>query len=140
MTDPVKHYPLGGASRETHPGDQLDCEPCRAALLAAFREPADSDYPPMNAPVPPYKDGGLPHLFPGPEHTRTVDLSAHQVESFVEPYPDRPGGLWSAVCSCGWSKAGPYARDGAGEIVADRLAGAWADRHRKNPLEGDEDE
>jgi hypothetical protein len=120
MPDLTKHWAWNGPKGQTHPGDPLDCEPCRAALLAAFREPADSRYAPMNKP-----------LLPEQAHSTTAD---------VYPHPDRPGGLWQSSCSCGWSREGLYARDGAGEIVAARLAETWASHHLNHPLEGTEDQ
>lgn len=141
MADLIEHSPLNGPVDVVHPGDQIDCEPCRAALLAAFRPSPDQvTEEEIIQRLPPYRHGGQPHLTVPPEHTRTVDLGAHPVQYYVEPYPDRPGGLWSAACPCGWSKAGPYARDGAGQIVAQRLAETWAARHKSNPLEEGEDE
>lgn len=121
MPDLIKHWAWNGPKGTVHTGDPLDCEPCRAALLTAFLEPADSDYQPMNQPVVPELE------------------QAHSTSAGVRPFPDQPGGLWEVICSCGWSKAGPYARDGAGEIVAQRLAETWAAQHRDHPLEGTED-
>jgi len=60
----VHHTPFG-----LHDGDELDCGPCRAALLDAFR-PAPGETAPANAGPPPV----LPHLIVGEEHSRTVDM------------------------------------------------------------------
>lgn len=132
MADLIEHSPLGGPADAVHPGDQIDCEPCRAALLAAFREPADSDYPPLNSPVPPYKDGGLPHLFPPPPETPSW-TGEHVTWQRVDPFTDGPGGTWAVGCECGWGESGGYARDGMGEQTARRLATLKAQRHREDP-------
>lgn len=122
----TEHLTSSGAR---HPGDEFDCSACRAGLLEAFREPGSVPLP-GTSPVP--------HTVLGPEHSRTVDLG-HAVTSRVVPHTDRPGGTWSAVCTCGWTKSGAYVRNGMGETTAARLARVWADQHRMNPLEGDED-
>lgn len=130
------------AHTHSYPADELDCETCRAGLLEAFRAPADADYRPMNQPVLPDMEPGVrPHLFPGPEHTRTVDMGPlldHPAQSSITPHEDAPGGVWRAWCPCGWSRNGTYVRP-AGALVAQRLAETWAARHRANPLEGTEE-
>lgn len=111
------HYclarPEAGDSTE---GDAPDCPDCREALLGAFRAPAEAPPPPPE--TPPWN-------------------GQHVTHSVTRPYDDHPGGLWEAVCTCGWSKAGPYARDGMGQTAAARLARLHADRHRANPLADD---
>lgn len=107
----VRHDALGQPG-ESHLGHELDCPKCFAALGDAFRVPA---LPPET----PAWDG------------------QHDTHAYALPYDGLPGGIWQATCTCGWSKAGPYARDGVGERVALRLAQSWADRHRASPLEDD---
>lgn len=124
MTDkPLSHPSLEDSSR-VHSGSQLDCQFCFAALPTA-----------PSAVQEPYGPG-LPHLMLPPG--RTVPLrpdAGHVVESFIVPHDSQPGGTWTASCTCGWVKDGHYARDGAGPVVAKRLAETWAARHRANPRE-----
>ena len=124
-----QHTDLANPAGPRHLGDELDCPKCFTALT-------------QPSPVRGIDDPPRPHLMVnGP--ARTVDLDAlggHTTMASVRPFPTQPGGLWETTCTCGWSKAGPYARDGVGEIVAMRLAETWAAQHRANPLEGTEDE
>lgn len=125
------------AHTHSYPADELDCETCRAGLLEAFRAPADADYRPMNQPVLPDMEPGVrPHLFPGPEHTRTVDmgplLDHDQVQFTVKPFED--GGSWWAWCPCGWRKMAPYP-EGTSFADAQEIARRWADWHRADPLD-----
>lgn len=135
------------AHTHSYPADELDCGTCRAGLLEAFRAPVDADHRPMNQPLEPVlpdmEPGARPHLFPGPEHTRTVDIDPpvfdhSQVQSSITPHEDAPGGVWRAWCPCGWRRNGTYVRP-AGALPAKRLAEQWAARHRANPLEGTEE-
>lgn len=103
-----KHQCLDGNMERL--GDAPDCPKCRAALLDSFRSPAD---------VP---ETGLrtapnlfhPHLLVPPEHARTVPLdpedAGHTVVHGTQPYTDgRAGGIWRALCKCGWRREGRYA-------------------------------
>jgi hypothetical protein len=126
--------PHTGPGGQVHPGNELDCPDCRAALLSAFHEPPGQPVRPVEP---------LPHLFPGPEHSRTVPLdpvrNIHTVWSRTEVHPYAPGGTWHAGCSCGWSKSGRF-RESTWAPVAERLARNWAEHHLSNPLKGTEDQ
>lgn len=56
----------------------------------------------------------------------------HSVMADTIPDEERPGGLWTAVCTCGWTKEGRYARTNEiAEAVALRLANAYGSGHEK---------
>ncbi len=120
-----KHDCLEGPTERL--GDAWDCVKCRVRLLDAFR---------------PAPEVSMPHLVLD-GHGRTVDLNPaepetarpdelHSAVSGAQPYSDgRPGGIWRAVCRCGWREEGKYARD-TGEAPARKLAHLKVLEHLKN--------
>lgn len=139
-----KHWCLDGEERL---GQEMDCPKCRALLLEAFR--ATPEVPdPVEEAKKRHPSGRLPHLSVPADSARTLDLypehggdrdpftegqqNPHITEHGVDPDPDQPGGDWFARCSCGWTETGHYARDGAGPVVAARLAALKADKHRED--------
>lgn len=133
----ISHYcPSRGRSRLGH---EVDCPECYAGLLEAFREPADSDYRPMNQPVPP---AGHPHLIME-DTARTVPLGQrirgvlHDTGFVVEPAGDRRG-TWCVVCPCGWRKSGAFMNIPV--AGAEKICESWARYHELYPDEpGDEE-
>lgn len=123
--------------RGTHEGDEMDCGICRQALLEAFRPAADT---PAQPSAPERACVARPGVLEPPwPMTEQEGLDGdgmavqHDATGRVVPHPDRPGGEWRAACVCGWSKSGAYARDGMGEMVAERLAVKYAQTHLKHP-------
>lgn len=120
-----------------HEGDEWDCGVCREALLEAFRPAADAP----SAPVASERACVARPGASGPSEPVTEQewldgddpAVQHDATGRVVPHPDRPGGTWRAACVCGWSKSGHYARDGMGELVAERLAVKYAQTHLKHP-------
>ena len=138
----------------TAPGDAPDCPDCRAALLQAFREPAQT--PETFRPAAPALPDEHHKQNPGenaclePELCTAGDpcpvceeappepglsLAEHVVSVSVLP-PVAPGrlGSWSVVCgACGWRRTGRY---GSSTVSApdfqqaENLAQAWARYHK----------
>jgi hypothetical protein len=139
----IKSHCCPEADGDPRPGDEFDCPACRAGLLRGFMEPAS---PPLPGPVP------VPHVLLE-NHGRTVPLTEqewldgappdeapeHMMAVSAVPHADRPGGVWSATCSCGWRRSGAYARDGMGRTAAARLARILAQRHLAHPDEPGDD-
>lgn len=139
MTERITHVALGDPGGPSHPGDEFDCPQCRAALLEAFRTPADRYREYFGS--QPIDPGSRPHLMLPPGRTVAIpptepdEPSNHVTWGQAVPNgPGVPGGRWEAGCSCGWRKGGTYARDGVGESVAGRLAQTWAAQHLADPL------
>lgn len=145
------HVSLADPAGDNHPGPEFDCPRCRAALLEAFRSPADAQVPrPAYDPVEQAKQrhpsGRDLHvaepehgLYPEPENRRTDPFTeeqqspeVHTTEHGIEDDPDVVGGEWFARCSCGWSDGGTYAHQAH---AAGRLAKLRADAHRRDPQE-----
>lgn len=122
-----KHQCLDGNTERL--GDSWDCPKCRVALLDSFRT------------SPGIPETGLrttpnlfhPHLIVPPEHTRTVPLDVDEAEHTVihgtQPFTDgRAGGIWRAVCRCGWRREGRYAGPRY-RAQAEEVARQHADAH-----------
>lgn len=152
------HAPLGDEGGAPHPGAELDCGPCRSALLEAFRAP-------VRLPGEPYPrpaehefrmpgDGCLePELCtradPCPVCSPEPDepgLAVHETKTSVLPddryfdsrFPQR--GVWAVSCSCGWSRKGLFGTHPGVQTPlppnvqeAETLARQWADYHKNHP-------
>ncbi len=58
----------------------------------------------------------------------------HHTTGDTLPNKDRPGGTWTASCTCGWEKTGRYARTNVmAEYTALRLAHAYGAQHEEDP-------
>jgi hypothetical protein len=59
----------------------------------------------------------------------------HSTMGDTRPNEDgKPGGVWMATCTCGWFRAGNYARTNEiAEYAALRLANAFGTEHEKDP-------
>lgn len=112
----TSHVALGDPGGPAHEGHEFDCGVCRAVLLEAFRAPAAPDRPAALT---------RPPGWALPDHPLTHN-----------PAFGASGGVWRAVCSCGWRKEGPYR---GSDKTGEDLAMLWAQRHQIHPLEGTED-
>lgn len=70
-----------------HPGDMVDCGPCRSALLSAFRPPAD-----------------VPEPAPSPVRH---DVRSTVLPDIVAGAPS-DSGFWQLRCPCGYQEEGRY--------------------------------
>lgn len=114
----VHHCPSAG---RTAPGDEFDCDACRASLLEAFRPPhvIVPDGPPFSRTVP---------LDPNPEPDPD-----HDVDGGVQREVGG-GGFWWVRCTCGWQRGARFVRP-TGYSSAQRLVTLWISRHQADPDE-----
>jgi hypothetical protein len=139
------HYCLDGATR---PGQEFDCTACRTMLLEAFRS---SPGAPSHRPDVPQQDGPRPHLVVPGDSAPTVELDiepeddpygpeagttepdadgeVHTTVASTTPFRAQPGGVWKAVCTCGWSAHGMYRHES--RAWAAGVARRHADHHRE---------
>lgn len=126
-----KHPCLAGGEKL---GDAPDCPKCRVAMLDSFRRPADAPETGLRTAPNLFH----PHLLLLPEdRTRTVEINpVHTVAYGAQPYTDgRAGGIWRAVCACGWRQEGQYAGPRY-RAQAEETAQQYADRHLEDPGDG----
>lgn len=139
MTLKNGHWQLNGPDR--HPGDQLDCVPCRSALLETFKGPVDVSRIPVPEDIRPYVLPGPclycahPHhselvcrpdctcTFGYPVHWRTFGPEEHRA-AYAWEHESRPS-FWTVCCSCGYRTSGHSAQP----VSSEALAEAWAIKH-----------